>query len=176
MLFSVPADPVNISKRLLEKLEKRDRGYYAAPCGLLNRFGGDLLVGLRSGFLSQTKKRLFLYAGAGIISESRVEDELMEMILKMKQFRVFLTSSSFIENLSLGMGFFLTSLLKNSRDSELNYLFSAQDPEIHLYFKLSLNEVFNIVVFLMNVLQLIFVLDIQKSNSRSSSKFFTCLM
>ena len=93
--------PKETSKRLLEKLEKRDRGYYAAPCGLLNRFGGDLLVGLRSGFLSRTKKRLFLYAGAGIISESRVEDELMEMILKMKQFRVFLTFSSFIENLSL---------------------------------------------------------------------------
>jgi len=66
--------------------ERLDRGWYAAPVGWLDRDGaGEFAVALRSGLLRGDEATLF--AGCGIVGDSRPADEYAETVLKLRPMR-----------------------------------------------------------------------------------------
>jgi len=66
--------------------ERLDRGWYAAPVGWLDRDGaGEVAVALRSGLLRGDEATLF--AGCGIVGDSRPADEYAETVLKLRPMR-----------------------------------------------------------------------------------------
>lgn len=64
--------------------ESYDRGYYAAPLGMIHATGADFCVGIRSALIHG--KDLHIYAGAGIVAASDTEAEWQETFNKMKNF------------------------------------------------------------------------------------------
>lgn len=67
----------------IRRLEKMDRGWYAAPVGWLDFDGnGEFAVGLRSALITPGEATLF--AGAGIVEESDPQREVAEIGLKFK--------------------------------------------------------------------------------------------
>lgn len=75
--------PTKEAVELIKELEAFERGLFAAPIGWLDSNGnGDFAVGIRSGLLSGNKAIIF--AGAGIVEDSNVEEEYEETALKFK--------------------------------------------------------------------------------------------
>ncbi|MBM7649730.1 menaquinone-specific isochorismate synthase [Bacillus ectoiniformans] len=67
----------------IRKLEKMDRGLYAAPVGWMDyRKNGEFAVAIRSGLLK--KKQAFLYAGCGVVEDSDAESEFTETRIKFR--------------------------------------------------------------------------------------------
>ena len=65
----------------MQQWEACDRGWYAAPIGWLNSNGeGTFGVGIRSGYIQGDRARIF--AGAGIVANSQVENEQSETTIK----------------------------------------------------------------------------------------------
>ena len=65
----------------LKELEDFDRGWYAAPVGWIDRdLNGQFSVAIRSAVAQD--KRVWLYAGAGIVADSQPESEWDETALK----------------------------------------------------------------------------------------------
>lgn len=65
----------------MQQWEACDRGWYAAPIGWLNGNGeGTFGVGIRSGYIQGDRARIF--AGAGIVANSQVENEQSETTIK----------------------------------------------------------------------------------------------
>jgi menaquinone-specific isochorismate synthase len=80
---AVGGDPKATALRLMCEWEACDRGWYAAPIGWVNGNGeGAFAVGIRSGYLSDNKARI--YAGAGIVSDSQFDAELDETTIKFE--------------------------------------------------------------------------------------------
>ncbi len=78
---AVGGDPKATALHLMRQWEVSDRGWYAAPIGWVNGSGeGAFAVGIRSGYLSNNKARI--YAGAGIVSDSQFDAELDETTIK----------------------------------------------------------------------------------------------
>jgi isochorismate synthase EntC len=70
----------------LSRLERMDRGWYAAPIGWMDLKGdGEFAVGLRSALVEGNRATLF--AGAGIVSGSEPAAELAETDLKLRPLR-----------------------------------------------------------------------------------------
>ncbi len=70
------------AREFLEHHEPLERGYYAAPLGWCDDSGdGDFWVGIRSALLRGRK--LWAYAGAGIVAGSQPTAELAETELKL---------------------------------------------------------------------------------------------
>jgi menaquinone-specific isochorismate synthase len=68
---------------LLRRLEPVPRGWYAAPIGWLDSAGdGVFAVAIRSAVTQHN--RAWLYAGAGIVADSRPEREWTETALKFR--------------------------------------------------------------------------------------------
>lgn len=68
----------------LAESEKYDRGFYAAPLGVITANHADFCVGIRSALTFG--RELHIYAGAGIIAASSAEQEWIETANKMKNF------------------------------------------------------------------------------------------
>lgn len=80
---AVGGDPKTTALHLMREWEVCDRGWYAAPIGWVNGNGeGAFAVGIRSGYLSDNKARI--YAGAGIVSDSQFDAELDETTIKFE--------------------------------------------------------------------------------------------
>jgi isochorismate synthase len=68
--------------RFIRAREGLDRGWYAGPVGWLDRRGdGEFAVALRSALLHGAEATLF--AGSGIVAQSRASDEYAETCLKL---------------------------------------------------------------------------------------------
>ncbi len=77
--------PKNPAKKLLSKLEKFQRGLYAAPCGFFSAMEAEFAVGIRSVLIK--KKKIYFFSGAGIIGTSSAENEWQELNHKLKPFQ-----------------------------------------------------------------------------------------
>jgi isochorismate synthase len=78
---AVGGEPRQVAIEVMQTLEKCDRGWYAAPIGWVNGDGeGAFAVGIRSGYLAGNQARL--YAGAGIVADSKFDAELGETTIK----------------------------------------------------------------------------------------------
>jgi isochorismate synthase len=68
--------------RFIREREGLDRGWYAGPVGWLDRRGdGEFAVALRSALVHGAEATLF--AGSGIVAQSRASDEYAETCLKL---------------------------------------------------------------------------------------------
>jgi menaquinone-specific isochorismate synthase len=75
--------PTDIAMERIRELEQLDRGWYAAPIGWVDyRGNGEFAVGIRSGLL--TGNRVSLFAGCGIVKDSKPEAEYEETRIKFK--------------------------------------------------------------------------------------------
>lgn len=80
---AVGGSPLVAAERWLRDHEGLDRGWFAAPIGVLRLDGGgSLWVGLRSALVTEAGTRLF--AGAGIVAGSDPRRELAETGLKLQ--------------------------------------------------------------------------------------------
>jgi menaquinone-specific isochorismate synthase len=71
------------AQAFIEKAEGFDRGWYAGGLGWFDREGeGEFAINLRCGLLEGTRAHVF--AGAGIVEDSRPELELNETRLKLR--------------------------------------------------------------------------------------------
>lgn len=67
--------------KLIRELEPVDRGWYGAPIGWIDLKGnGDFAVGIRSALVKEDKARL--YAGCGVVQDSKPEEEFYETSVK----------------------------------------------------------------------------------------------
>jgi isochorismate synthase EntC len=74
--------PTDAALRVIESHERFERGWYAGPLGWIDGAGdGEFAVALRSALVRG--ERGWLFAGAGIMGDSRPEDELAEIELKL---------------------------------------------------------------------------------------------
>ncbi len=76
--------PPDTALDLIRKLEPFDRGWYAAPVGMISRDHVTLAVGIRSGLLHN--RTLSLYCGAGIVASSDPDSEWEETEAKLANF------------------------------------------------------------------------------------------
>ncbi len=80
---AVAGDPIDVACQEIEASEKFDRTLYAAPIGWLDLQGNcEFIVGIRSALIKDNYARL--YAGAGIVTGSKPEQELTEIKLKFQ--------------------------------------------------------------------------------------------
>lgn len=68
----------------LSSHEAYDRGFYAAPMGVIDSSGADFCVAIRSALIYG--RELHIYAGAGIVSQSEAKAEWDETANKMRNF------------------------------------------------------------------------------------------
>ena len=69
--------------KLISQLEPVPRGWYAAPVGCLDRhLGGTFVAAIRSAIAQE--RRLWLYAGVGVVAESEAQREWDESELKFR--------------------------------------------------------------------------------------------
>ncbi|HSH46075.1 MAG TPA: isochorismate synthase [Longimicrobiales bacterium] len=80
---AVGGTPTTAALEWIARHEPVDRGWYAAPMGWFDADGnGDFVVALRSGLLSGN--RAYLYAGAGIVRDSKAAPEFAETETKLR--------------------------------------------------------------------------------------------
>ncbi|MDN5473997.1 MAG: isochorismate synthase, partial [Lactococcus lactis] len=76
-------EPRHEALEFLRKHENHERGLYAAPLGLIDSKGnGTMIVGIRSALI--VDKKLYAYAGCGIIPSSDALEEFRETKVKLK--------------------------------------------------------------------------------------------
>ena len=91
-------DPRERALALIRELEPIPRGWYGAPIGWLDaRLDGEFAVAIRSAVAQE--QRAWIYAGSGIVSDSRAEAEWAESALK---FRPMLEAHGATETNGLG--------------------------------------------------------------------------
>ncbi len=81
---AVAGDPVKFSTEAIRQLETFSRGWYAGPIGYVGLDETEFVVGIRSALLNGNK--LSLFAGAGIVEQSEVQDEWDEIENKVSTF------------------------------------------------------------------------------------------
>lgn len=85
---AVGGTPTAKAVRVIEELEGMDRGRYAGPVGWVSATGdGEFGIGLRSAQISRDGRSARLFAGCGIVSDSRPEAELAESNAKLEPVR-----------------------------------------------------------------------------------------
>ncbi|MEK6558474.1 MAG: chorismate-binding protein, partial [Candidatus Margulisiibacteriota bacterium] len=77
--------PKEVTRKVLARLEPFKRGWYAGTIGRISLETTELAVGIRS--MLARKKSIYIYAGAGIISQSDAEMEWRELCQKTQPFR-----------------------------------------------------------------------------------------
>jgi menaquinone-specific isochorismate synthase len=86
--------PRNRAMETIRRLEGMDRGLYGAPIGWVVYMGnGEFCVGIRSGLLK--KNRAYLYAGCGVVADSKPEEEYKETGIKFRPMLRALGGKSF---------------------------------------------------------------------------------
>ncbi|MCB1068807.1 MAG: isochorismate synthase [Kiritimatiellae bacterium] len=81
---AVAGDPVQAALEVIRQVEPFDRGWYAGPIGWVSGDEVEFAVALRCGLLAGPLFRIF--AGAGLVAQSRAEDEWTEINIKMDHF------------------------------------------------------------------------------------------
>ena len=76
--------PTQWAKEIIKREENFERGLYAAPVGILQKDYAHFAVAIRSCLVQQ--KKLYLYAGAGIVADSREEEEWRETQSKFRPY------------------------------------------------------------------------------------------
>ena len=79
----------------LQRHEPFDRGFYAGPFGVLSSSSAEFVVGIRSALVTPPEatpaaaptRRVYLYAGVGVVHGSDADAEWRELNLKIGQFR-----------------------------------------------------------------------------------------
>ncbi len=90
---AVAGRPTGRALRELEQLETFDRGFYAAPVGWFDFQGnGEFAVAIRSALVQGDRAHTF--AGAGILPESKPQNELDELDLKFRSINKILLGPS----------------------------------------------------------------------------------
>jgi menaquinone-specific isochorismate synthase len=87
---AVAGSPKATAMRYISELEEFDRGWYAGPVGWLSKNSSTFAVAIRSA-LVQTRQ-MFIYAGAGIVKESRANEEWQEIENKIKNYTRLITA------------------------------------------------------------------------------------
>lgn len=88
---AVGGTPTVAALRLIEDLERLERGRYAGPVGWIGASGdGEWGIGLRSAQVEDDGSRVRLYAGCGIVADSVPADELAEADAKLVPIRTAL--------------------------------------------------------------------------------------
>lgn len=86
LLHPTPAlggDPRDIAMQLISESEPVPRGWYAAPVGWVDyKMDGQFAVTIRSAVAQE--KRVWMYAGAGIVADSEPQKEWDEIALKFR--------------------------------------------------------------------------------------------
>ena len=88
---AVGGAPREAALKFIRDHERLDRGWYAAPIGWMGRHGGEFAVALRCAVLEGS--RAVMYAGCGIVADSRSELELAESQLKLQPMKAALASA-----------------------------------------------------------------------------------
>lgn len=81
---AVGGTPKLESQAWLKENESYDRGFYAAPVGVITASGADFCVAIRSALIHGD--RVHVFAGAGIVEQSDAESEWIETNNKMRNF------------------------------------------------------------------------------------------
>ena len=76
--------PCKLSQVHIKRIEENDRGFYAAPVGIISKNFSEIAVGIRSGHIND--HTLTVYGGAGIVAGSEADEEWMETGIKMQPF------------------------------------------------------------------------------------------
>lgn len=88
LLHPTPAvcgTPTEVARQTIADLEGYDRGYYAGAFGWSDERGdGRWLVSIRCANLDLANNRAQVYAGGGIVADSIVADEIVEVKAKLK--------------------------------------------------------------------------------------------
>ncbi|WDL95953.1 isochorismate synthase [Alicyclobacillus sp. ALC3] len=80
---AVAGRPREVALEVIAEREQMDRGWYAGPIGWVDSRGdGEFAVALRSALFTDTD--VHLYAGAGIMGDSKPESEWRETALKLR--------------------------------------------------------------------------------------------
>lgn len=80
---AVAGRPRDVALEVIAEREQMDRGWYAGPIGWVDSRGdGEFAVALRSALFTETE--VHLYAGAGIMGDSKPESEWRETALKLR--------------------------------------------------------------------------------------------
>lgn len=85
---AVGGAPTGAALRFLREHEQLDRGWYAAPVGWVGAGRGEFAVALRSALV--TRHEAWLFAGCGIVADSRPEAEYAESLLKLRPMQLAL--------------------------------------------------------------------------------------
>lgn len=86
---AVAGEPRAVALEVISQYEQLDRGWYASPVGWFSPMGdGEFNVALRSALIQAEKA--YLYAGAGIMADSKPESEWEETELKMQAMKMAL--------------------------------------------------------------------------------------
>ena len=92
---AVCGSPTELAREAIEKIEPFDRGFYAGMVGWCDSYGdGEWVLTIRCAEVESRSLRLF--AGAGVVAESKPEEELAETTAK---FRTMLTAMGLSEEL-----------------------------------------------------------------------------
>ncbi len=83
---------------IIDELEPTPRGIYTGALGYIDLSGNmDLAITIRTAILKD--RRLFLHVGGGIVSDSKVESEYDETLLKADSFlRTLITNGIYCDN------------------------------------------------------------------------------
>jgi len=81
---AVAGTPQNTALAYINQHEPFDRGLYAAPVGYISYDATEFIVAIRSGLVQD--RQLSVYAGAGIVTESKCKDEWNEIENKIGNF------------------------------------------------------------------------------------------
>ncbi len=84
--------PVEDALKKIEEVEEFDRGWYSGPFGWISKDCAEFVVSIRCGLFLENI--LYLYSGAGIVSESDPEMEWEELNYKIQNFTSFLSHVS----------------------------------------------------------------------------------
>ena len=88
---AVAGTPKSAAMRYIRELEDFDRGWYAGPVGWLSRNSSSFAVAIRSALVQS--RQMFIYAGAGIVRESRADDEWQEIENKIMNYTRLITGN-----------------------------------------------------------------------------------
>jgi isochorismate synthase len=88
---AVGGTPYDAALQFLRVHEGLDRGWYAAPVGWLGATRGEFAVALRSAVIAG--QAAWLFAGCGIVADSRAESEYEESVLKLRPMQLALATA-----------------------------------------------------------------------------------
>lgn len=88
---AVGGSPREAALRFIREHEELDRGWYAAPVGWLDGQGGEFAVALRSAVIAG--RTACLFAGCGVVAESRPDAEYDETLLKLRPMQAALAAA-----------------------------------------------------------------------------------